>query len=108
MKINKTMVQGSMAMLVLRLLDEKDMYGYEITDTLKQRSKDVFELKAGSLYPLLHTLERDGFVSAYEDDSSGKMRKYYKLTKEGNNYLNAKKAEWMEYQSAVTNVLAFI
>ena len=55
MAISKTMVSGSMTMLLLKLLSEKDMYGYEMISTLRQRSQNVFELKAGTLYPLLHT-----------------------------------------------------
>ena len=53
--LNKSLIQGSLSMLILRLLDEKDMYGYEMIETLRSRSENVFELKAGSLYPLLHT-----------------------------------------------------
>ena len=55
--LNKSLIQGSLSMLILRLLDEKDMYGYEMIETLRSRSENVFELKAGSLYPLLHTLD---------------------------------------------------
>ena len=55
--VNKSLIQGSLSMLILRLLDEKEMYGYEMIETLRSRSENVFELKAGSLYPLLHTLE---------------------------------------------------
>lgn len=108
MSINKSMVQGNMSMLVLRLLEEKDMYGYEITDTLKKRSNNVFELKAGSLYPLLHTLEDSGYVTAYEDDSTGKMRKYYKITSSGKHQLKTKKAEWTEFSQAILNVLGIV
>ena len=57
MPIDKTLVSGSMSMLILKLLSEKDMYGYEMIDTLRKRSENVFELKAGTLYPLLHSLE---------------------------------------------------
>lgn len=56
MAISKTMVSGSMTMLLLKLLSEKDMYGYEMISTLRQRSQNVFEL-SGTLYPLLHTME---------------------------------------------------
>lgn len=107
MGINKQMVQGNMSMLVLRLLEEKDMYGYEITDTLKKRSNDVFDLKAGSLYPLLHTLEDSGFVTSYEDDSTGKKRRYYKITSSGRHQFKAKKQEWSEFSQAIVNVLGF-
>ena len=67
--LNKSLIQGSLSMLILRLLDEKDMYGYEMIETLRSRSENVFELKAGSLYPLLHTLEANNLVTAYEDDT---------------------------------------
>ena len=80
MAVDKSLMSGSMTMLLLRLLAEKDMYGYEMIDTLRKKSCNVFELKAGTLYPLLHGLEAKG--------------------------LETKKAEWMEYQSAVTSVLA--
>ncbi len=105
--MDKNLVQGSMGMLILRLLEEKDMYGYEMIDTLRSRSNQVFELKAGTLYPLLHAMEDKGYVSSYEETApSGKNRKYYHLTREGKRYVVQKKAEWQEYQSAVASVLA--
>ncbi len=63
MAIDKTLVSGSMAMLLLKLLSEKDMYGYEMIDTLRQRSQNVFELKAGTMYPLLHSLEEKNLLT---------------------------------------------
>ena len=91
--LNKSLIQGSLSMLILRLLDEKDMYGYEMIETLRSRSENVFELKAGSLYPLLHTLEANNLVTAYEDDASGKTRKYYHITREGRRILKEKKED---------------
>ena len=106
MKVNKNMVSGNSAMLVLKLLSEKDMYGYEMIDILRKKSCNVFELKAGTLYPLLHGLEGKGLLKVYEQEYVGKTRKYYSITKEGRALLETKKAEWSEYQSAVANVLA--
>lgn len=106
--MDKNLIQGSLNMLILRLLEEKDMYGYEMIDTLRCRSNDVFELKAGSLYPLLHGLEAKGFVTSYEDGSSGKLRKYYHITKAGKKILKEKTEEWKEYANAVTSVLAIV
>ena len=57
MSVSKNLVSGSMTMLLLKLLSEKDMYGYEMISVLRERSENVFELKAGTLYPLLHSLE---------------------------------------------------
>ena len=72
MAIDRSLVSGSMGMMILRLLTEKDMYGYEMIDTLKKRSENVFELKAGTLYPLLHGLEEKQFVTSYEQEVLGK------------------------------------
>ena len=107
MPIDKSLVSGSMSMLILKLLSEKDMYGYEMIDTLRKRSENVFELKAGTLYPLLHSLEDKYYLTCYEQEASGKIRKYYQLTKDGRKFLEKKQIEWEQYAKAVTNVLAF-
>ena len=70
MAIEKSLVSGSMTMLILKLLSEKDMYGYEMIDTLRQKSQNVFELKAGTLYPLLHSLEDKGFLTVCDSYSA--------------------------------------
>lgn len=106
MKIDKSLVSGSMTMLILRLLDEKDMYGYEMIEALRAKSQNVFELKAGTLYPLLHTLEEKQFVTSYEQEVLGKVRKYYSITRDGRAHLEEKRTQWQEYSKAVTNVLA--
>lgn len=106
MAIEKSLVSGSMTMLILRLLSEKDMYGYEMIDTLRQKSQNVFELKAGTLYPLLHSLEEKGLLVVYEQEVGGKTRKYYSLTNQGGKLLEKKTEEWKKYSEAVLNVLA--
>lgn len=106
MAIEKSLVSGSMTMLILKLLSKKDMYGYEMIDTLRQKSQNVFEMKAGTLYPLLHNLEDKGLLTVYEQAAGGKTRKYYSLTKDGKRLLEKKTAEWKEYATAVEHVLA--
>lgn len=106
MAVEKSLVSGSMTMLILKLLSEKDMYGYEMIDTLRQKSQNVFELKAGTLYPILHGLEDKGMLRVYEKEYAGKTRKYYSITQSGMNMLDRKKEEWTEYQDAVARVLA--
>lgn len=103
--IDKSLLSGSTTMLLLKLLEEKDMYGYEMIDTLRSRSNQVFELKAGTLYPLLHSLEEKELLTSYETEYAGKIRKYYTISKEGKKYLKKKKEEWKEYTEAVSNVL---
>ncbi len=96
MAIDKSLLTGSMTMLILKLLSEKDMYGYEMIDTLRKKSQSVFELKAGTLYPLLHGLEEKGMLKVYEQEYLGKTRKYYSITKEGKKLLKRKTEEWNE------------
>ncbi|HOO78985.1 MAG TPA: PadR family transcriptional regulator [Lachnospiraceae bacterium] len=103
---DKNLISGSTSMLLLKLLEEKDMYGYEMIDTLMRRSNQVFSMKAGTLYPLLHLLEEKNYLISYEKEAGGKIRKYYQLTKDGQKALKDKTREWKEYASAVTNVLS--
>lgn len=106
MPIDKTLLSGSSGMLILSLLSENDMYGYQITAELARRSEDTFKLKAGTLYPLLHSLEEKGYIRSYEIEAdSGKVRKYYNLTAEGHSGLNEKTSEWKQYTEAVNSVL---
>lgn len=106
MELEKSLVSGSMALLVLKLLEDGDKYGYQMIEELKRRSDDTFRLKAGTLYPLLHSLEEKGLVTAYEGEAAaGKPRRYYHLTKEGGAALREKEASWNAYAHAVGRVL---
>ena len=106
MSIDKSLLSGSTAMLLLKLLSGRDMYGYEMIETLRERSQNVFELKAGTLYPLLHSLEAKGLLAVYEKEVTGKVRKYYSITKQGRKHLSEKQEEWNTYTRAVVNVLS--
>lgn len=105
MPLEKSLVSGSMTMLLLSLLEEKDMYGYEMIESLRVKSENVFELKAGTLYPLLHGMEEKRLLTAYEREAAGKTRRYYSITKEGKKVLKQKKEEWGAYAGAVGNVI---
>ena len=106
MDLDRSLVSGSMALLVLKLLEERDLYGYEMMETLRARSDDTFHLKAGTLYPLLHGLEEKGLVTAYEREAAaGKPRRYYHLTEAGQAALREKEAAWYTYANAVGRVL---
>lgn len=107
MAVSKNLVSGSMTMLLLKLLSEQDMYGYEMISVLRERSENVFELKAGTLYPLLHSLEEKNLLESYEQETLGKVRKYYSITKAGRKLLQEKETEWKEYSQAVTGVLGW-
>ncbi len=103
---DRWLMAGSAEMLILKLLSERDMYGYMITDELKKRSKDVFSMKAGTLYPLLHALEEKGVVASYESMHDGRLRKYYKITGNGKSLLAEKEDAWKKFCSAVDNIMA--
>lgn len=105
--VSKSLVTGSTTMLILKLLEQKDMYGYQMIEELNKKSNNIFCLKAGTLYPLLHSLEQKAIVKAYEDNSP-RQRRYYSITKKGIKLLKDKENEWKEYSSAVNNVLGGI
>ena len=106
MAMDKSLLTGSTTMLILKLLDGTNMYGYQMIDELSKKSNNVFELKAGTLYPLLHTLEQKNILTSYEETAdNARVRKYYSITKNGHKHLNEKKEEWKAYTAAVNDVL---
>lgn len=106
MEPEKSLVSGSMSLLVMKLLEDGDLYGYQMIAELRRRSDDTFRLRAGTLYPLLHGLEQKGLVTAYEQMAeSGKSRRYYHLTKQGRDALREKEDAWNAYARAVGRVL---
>ena len=106
MELDKSLISGSIPLLVMKLLEAGDLYGYQMIKELRRRSDDTFHLKAGTLYPLLHGLEEKGFVTAYEGEAAaGKPRRYYHLTERGREALREKEAAWNEYTRAVGQVL---
>ena len=106
MASDKTILSGNTTMLVLRLLEAKDMYGYQIIEELSAKSEDIFKLKTGTLYPILHGLENEGMVTSY-DSSAGnaRIRKYYRLTPKGKGLLVKKQSEWTAYSKAVSSIM---
>ena len=95
-------------LLVLSLLVGEDMYGYQMIMELARRSDHTFEMKEGTLYPVLHGLEKEGLVEAYQQEApTGRMRKYYHLTRKGGAMLKTEKETWQSYADAVNAVLNF-
>lgn len=107
MKISKELAKGSTALLVLSVLSKHDMYGYQIIRTVEVMSEDVFQMNEGTLYPILHSLENEGYLTSYwsEKSESARRRKYYKITQQGLKELESQKQEWSVYSSAVAKVL---
>ena len=108
MKVEKSLLSGNTPMLILALLTDGDKYGYEMVSELARRSDNTFELKEGTLYPLLHTLEKNKFVRSYTKlTPNGRERKYYQLTKDGLAQLENKEQEWRLFSEKVNAVLGF-
>ena len=105
MKINKELLKGSTTMLILNLLNSNNMYGYEMIKVLKEKSENVFEMKEGTLYPILHSLEETGLIVSYWDEQTLRKRKYYAITDEGRTVLKQKKDEWKLFSNGINNVL---
>ncbi len=105
MKISKELLKGSTSLLILGLLNDENMYGYEMIKRLQEKSENVFELKEGTLYPILHSLEENNLITSYWDESTAKKRKYYAITEKGKSQLKTKKEEWKVFQNGIDKVI---
>ena len=101
------LVQGTLGMLILRILALEPMHGWALSQRLKQMSKDVLQVGPGSLYPALHKLEQDGWITAEWLVSETKRRvKFYSLTREGRKQLERQTADWKRLSGAITAIVA--
>ena len=107
MTVDKSLLAGSTTMLVLKLLDGQDMYGYQMIEELSRRSERAFALKTGTLYPLLHSLEGKGAHPLLwkKDEGAARPRRYYHLERKGQHLLREKEVEWATFTTAVDRVL---
>lgn len=107
MKADKNLLAGSTTLLVLSLLAPGDKYGYEMIAALEAKSDHTFTLKEGTLYPILHALEKSGAVDCYAKQApSGRTRKYYHITRKGVRLLGEKKEEWHHFSRLVDAIVA--
>ncbi len=101
--INKEMIKGYIESIILCLLKDEDLYGYEISKIVRSMSEETFEIKEGTLYVVLKRLEKDNLVLSYwgDDKSRGGRRRYYKITNDGLNYIIRKKEEWIFFKKII-------
>ena len=100
--MNPQFKKGVLNMCVLALLQQKEMYGYEIVQAL---SKEI-DVAEGSVYPLLRRLTNDGLFTTYlQESTEGPPRKYYKITEEGIAQYNAMKQDWQQFISGVNSIM---
>ena len=91
------MLKGTIDLLILRVLEEQDNYGYEISKTIKTKTKGKFEIQEATLYLSLKRLEKQKAIASYwGDESNGGRRKYYKLTDSGSLLMQQSIKDWKE------------
>lgn len=105
MPFTSELVKGSTELLVLSLLRGRTLHGYDIIKEIRARSDGHLRVGEGSLYPLLHRLEREGLVSAEWGGAQGRDRRYYSLSGKGEAALDERQAAWRQHVLAVDRVL---
>jgi PadR family transcriptional regulator, regulatory protein PadR len=100
------LVQGTLDLLILKTIAIEPMHGWAIAQRIRQVSKEVLQVNQGALYPALHRLEQQGWITAEWGESENNRRaKYYSLTKSGKKYLQSERANWERLSAAIGLVL---
>lgn len=100
------LVQGTLDLLILKMLALEPMNGFAIGQRLKQLSSEILQVSDGSLYPALHKLEQEGWVSSeWRRSENNRRAKFYSLTARGRRQLRDEVASWKHYVAVVTGVL---
>jgi PadR family transcriptional regulator PadR len=102
---NPPFMTGVPELLLLRLLAQREMYGYELVRTVRLTTGDAITLGEGVIYPALHSLERQGALKSKRKAVDGRTRVYYTLTAPGRRRLERLQGEWQRIQTAVTAAL---
>lgn len=103
---DRELLKGSTSLLVLQLLAERDMYGYELVRELDKRSANTLQMREGTLYPALHKLEKQGYIEHYSKaQSKGPTRKYYRILDAGSEILDEKTLEWHRYVKVISKMI---
>ena len=107
-KPKSDVLQGTLALLILKTLEHGAMHGYGITLHIQRVSSDVLRVEEGSLYPALHRMEQDGWITAEWGTSENNRRaRYYRLTATGRKQLAEEEKNWARLTEAVASVLQF-
>ena len=98
-------LNGVPELVVLRLLAERPMYGYELVQAIKRKSEDGLAFGEGVVYPLLHALQRGGYLSAKRESTGARPRVYYRLTAKGRKRLAKAVTHWQSVNQAIAKLL---
>ncbi len=103
---NPPFMSGVPELLLLQLLNEQEMYGYELVRSIKTVTRDAISLGEGVIYPVLHSLERNGSLKSKRKAVGGRTRVYYTLTRKGGARLEKLQDDWRRIQGGVATALA--
>jgi transcriptional regulator len=105
-KTRVELLQGTLDLLILRTLVFGPFHGHAIGKQIRSVSQDVLKVETGSLYPALHRLEAQGWISSeWQISDKGKRAKYYRLTRSGRRQLHAERSKWVQLTTAMARVL---
>lgn len=103
---SKELLKGTLKTIILKMLSESDsMYGYQITQKVKEITEGKINLTEGALYPALHKLEADGLLTTEKKTVGNRVRKYYSLTQSGNNSAKEKVEELKEFMETLKTII---
>jgi PadR family transcriptional regulator PadR len=102
---NPPFMSGVPELLLLRLLDDRDMYGYELVRSIRASTGEAISLGEGVIYPVLHSLERNGSLKARRKAVGGRTRVYYSVTKKGRGRLAKLQDDWHRIQDGIQSAL---
>ncbi len=105
-RTNPNFMNGVPELLILRLIGDKEMYGYEIVQAIRERTEQAIALGEGVVYPVLHGLEREGALKATRKSVGGRSRIYYAVTPEGTRRLAELAGSWTRLTQAIQSVFA--
>ena len=104
--ISSDIIRGNIDTIILKLLQEKDMYGYEIVNEIKERTNSLFDIKEATLYSVVQRLEKRELISSYMGEKShGRKRRYYRITPFGKAYYKELIHEWKNLKEIMMQML---
>ncbi len=105
MTLDNQLRKGSTAVLILALLVDEPMYGFQISRELERRSQGYFTMKEGLLYPALHQMEKNGLITGEWKTVGNRQRKYYRITPKGQKRLVRSAADWRTFTSQLLKLI---
>ena len=102
---NPPFMSGVPELLLLRLLNKREMYGYELVRSIREVTSDAISLGEGVIYPVLHSLERNGSLKSRRKPVGGRTRVYYSVTRKGRERLETLQNDWQRIQTGITSAL---